>query len=69
MKEQAFNENEAIILMYENTYESLKKIIEFIKKHNLNTKQIIKLLQESSDQLEAQSKVVEIREDLRTGKL
>lgn len=63
------NKNEAIILMYENTYESLNKIANYIEYHGLSVFEAIKLLRDSANQLEAQSKVVEIREELRTGKI
>lgn len=65
----SFNDNEAIILMYENTSEALTEIANHIEKHNLTIKQAIQVLRNCANQLEAQSKVVEIREDLRIGKL
>lgn len=65
----SFNNNEAIILMYENTSEALTEIATHIEKYNLNIAQAIQVLRNCAIQLEAQSKVVEIREDLNSGKL
>lgn len=56
-------------MMHENTSLCLNEISRFIEIHNLDINQSIKLLRDCALQLEAQSKVVEIREQLLKGKI
>lgn len=65
----SMNKNEVIIFSYECTKDALNEIANYIEKHGLCSFEAINLLREGAEQLEAQSKVVEIREDLRTGKI
>lgn len=63
------NKNETLIFSYECTRDALNEIANYIEAHKLNLYESILLLRECADQLEAHSKVVEIREDLRIGKI
>lgn len=63
------NKNEAIIFSYECTSEALINIADYIESHDMTVEEIINLLREGSENIIAQSKVVELREELRTGKL
>jgi len=65
----SLNKNKTIIFSYECTRDALNKIADYIEYNGLSVFEAISLLRESAEQLEAQSKVVELREDLRTGKI
>lgn len=65
----SMNKNETLIFSYECTRDALNEIANYIEHHELNLHESIVLLRECAEQLEAQSKVVEIREDIRIGKI
>ena len=57
--------NEAVSLMHKNTADALEKISHHISKHNLDTGQIIHLLNDMSNELKAQSIVTALRDELK----
>jgi hypothetical protein len=59
-----FTKNEAIVLMHQNTSEALIKLAEHIEKWQLDYKEAVKLLIETSDEIKGQSMVVELRDEL-----
>jgi len=56
------SKNEAIALMHENTSESLRKIARHIEEFEMEREVIVRLLLEISDEQDAQSVVVRLRE-------
>lgn len=60
--------NEAVEMMHNNTANALKSIAQHCKKHNYNANEIIDLLIEASDEMEAQALVVSLRDELNFNK-
>lgn len=56
--------NDAIEMMHSNTSDALRAIVETIKKEGYSKKEIIELLIEMSDLLEAQAITVSLRSEL-----
>lgn len=65
----ALNKNETLIFSYECIADALNACADFIEKNKMNYKDASELLREGAENVTAQSKVVQIREDLRIGKL
>lgn len=59
-----YTANEIISLLHKNTARYLRDIAKHIQTHQQTTEQIIQLLLESADELDAQSMVVELRDTL-----
>jgi hypothetical protein len=51
--------------MYENTADGLRKIADYVEKHKLDYIETAILLREISDEQDAQSIVVKLRDDLK----
>lgn len=68
IKGELFTKNESLEMMYNNTSKSFKTVIENIKDNNLSSFEIVELLNEICDNLEAQSMVVNLRDNLNNRK-
>lgn len=66
--EKTYTQNQAVEMMHTNTSNALKKIADFVKKHNYNSKEIIDYLIEVEEELEAQALVVSLRDELKFDK-
>ena len=65
MVKKEWTNNEVVEAMHDNTAKAFKKIADYVKVQNYSSKQIIDFLYEMSDELEAQAKLVALRDELK----
>lgn len=64
-----YTRNEILDLMYRSEAANLKTIADYIEKHRLDWEESAQLIREISDEQDAQSVVVRLRDDLNKPKI
>lgn len=61
---KTFTKNEIVEFMHKNTAFAFKKTVEHIKKHNLTIEEAITLLEEISDEVDAQAQTINLIDEI-----
>lgn len=65
---KTFRENDAVEMMHNNTADALKRIADFIEKHEYDWEATVEWLREMAEEMEAQAIVVSMRDELNFDK-
>jgi hypothetical protein len=63
-----FTDNEAVEMMHKNNADSFKRVADFCEKHDYTGEMIVEYLREIAEEMEAQSLVVAMRDELKFGR-
>jgi hypothetical protein len=64
MEEPVFTKNETVVLMHQNTSEALIQLADHIEKWQMDYRQVVNFLRETSDEIKGQSMAVALRDEL-----